>query len=99
MKRLIYSSNLRAQIAIVGVRIQGRNPETMAELRDAMRQRSNMRASAHYALWQQSHEAELKSRFNWFVLRNPFRLSAWKGLQAEFADYCQAEFQQSEVNA
>ena len=50
MKTLIVTSNHRLRLALLIVRVMGRNPATLAEVRDALNQRRAMRQQCRFAL-------------------------------------------------
>lgn len=76
MKDLLYTSNFRARVAITAIRVAGRTPELMAELRDGLFQRLYMRESAKFELWYLANETRLKREWETFVARHPFRCSS-----------------------
>ena len=92
MKTLIINSNWRARVALQVLKICGRSPELMAELRDALRQRLNIRECAHYSLWYAQNLSVLKMRFAWFCARHPFRCVQGSD-ETEFEKYCIAEYE------
>lgn len=59
---LIATSNYRARVAILVCRLC-RDGATMAELRDALNQRRNMRESARFSLWFMANEERLRDTF------------------------------------
>lgn len=60
---LIHASNQRARVAVIVAKLC-RDGGSMAELRDALNQRRNMRESAHFSLWFMRNEERLRDTFN-----------------------------------
>ena len=92
MKTLILNSNWRARVAIVALKSFGREPAMMAELRDALNQRSAMRAQAKFSLWYMRHEDAMRERFNVFIARHPFRFGLSSSLEKEWNDFVTGEY-------
>lgn len=93
MKKVILLSNYRLQVALITVRVLGRSPETMAEVRDALNQRRNMRRQARFAGWCIEREYALRQRFDCMVAR--CHLQTLAGEQAAFRQFCLAEYQRN----
>jgi len=92
MKQLLANSNQRARVAIITLRMCGRSPEMLAELRDALNQRRSMREQARFSLWYLKREANMRERFNVFVARHQFRFGLSKGLEREWNDFVTGEY-------
>ena len=95
MKHLILNSNYRARVALLVIRVMGRNVETLTELRDALLQRSMMRSQCHFACWLLSNQHELRIRFNWWLGRNAFALQTHHSEPEAFRQFCLSEYRQS----
>jgi hypothetical protein len=93
MRQLILSSNHRLRLALLIVRVMGRNPATLAEVRDALNQRRAMRQQCRFALWLISHERELRHRFDHWLGRHQFALATHGSEQAAFRQFCLSEYQ------
>lgn len=91
MKTLILKSNWRARVAIQLVRIMGRLPETMAELRDGLNERRAMRSRAKFSLWFNSNESQLRNRWALFCARHPFRCQSGTA-ESQWNDFVTGEY-------
>lgn len=92
MKTMILHSNWRLQVAIMLVRIRGRDGGTMAEVRDAIAERQRIRQQYHFARWFMSHYQELCYRFDMAVARGLLNVERYKSRADAIEHYAANEF-------
>lgn len=92
MQSLPFNSNRRLKLAIARVRVFGRCPVTLDEVRTALAQRRFLRQQMRFAAWLESHSHQLRHRFDRFMGRQAWRIITQAGERSAFGQFVRNQF-------